>query len=284
MMFDDRAAPLSGLQIVTLAINLPGPAAAARLRSLGATVMKVEPPAGDPMALYSAAWYKALCAGQQVVRLDLKNQADRATVYAALQDADLLLTAQRPAALGRLGLDRATLEQRFPRLVHVAIVGHPAPYIDVPGHDLSYQAAAGLVVPPALPRTLLADLAGAEQAVTLALALLLRRVQSNSGGYAEVALAHAADVFADPVRYGLTASTGILGGALPGYNLYRTQTDWIAVAALESHFLGRLEGALGIKDASYATLEQIFGSRSAEEWTDWAAEHDLPITMVRSLP
>ena len=62
---------LAGVRVVALTSNLPGPVAAARLRGLGAGVLKVEPPDGDPLAEAAPAWYAALHAGVQVVRADL---------------------------------------------------------------------------------------------------------------------------------------------------------------------------------------------------------------------
>ncbi len=130
-----------------LAVNLPGPTAAARLAQLGATVVKVEPPAGDPLAHARPRWYEELHRGQTVLTLDLKADAGRAQLDHWLGPArsDLLLTAMRPAALQRLGLAWPALHARRPRLCHAAIVGHPAPQEDLPGHDLTYQAQAGLV-------------------------------------------------------------------------------------------------------------------------------------------
>ena len=59
--------PLSGMRVVNLAVNLPGPAAARRLAGMGATVVKVEPPSGDPMAQYNDSWYRDMAAGHHVV-------------------------------------------------------------------------------------------------------------------------------------------------------------------------------------------------------------------------
>ncbi len=86
-------APLHGVRAVTLAVNVPGPVAAARLRTLGATVVKIEPPAGDPLEAVSAAWYRELRAGQEVVQLNLKEDGDRRALDDLLGRADLLLTA-----------------------------------------------------------------------------------------------------------------------------------------------------------------------------------------------
>src|SRR5207247_4620415 len=125
-------------------------------RDLGAAIAKVEPPSGDALESFSPAWYRRLHTGIDVRRLDLKSDDGRAAVYASLEVADLLVTAQRASALARLGLDPAALAARFPRLCHVAITGHAAPDDEVPGHDLTYLATHGLVAPPALPATLYA--------------------------------------------------------------------------------------------------------------------------------
>jgi crotonobetainyl-CoA:carnitine CoA-transferase CaiB-like acyl-CoA transferase len=276
--------PLEGVRVLTLATNLPGPVAAAQLHRLGAGVTKVEPPAGDPLARASPRWYEQLHHGQTVLTLDLKGDEGRQRLDEWLGHCDLLITATRPAALRRLGLDWATLHARHPRLCQVALVGDPPPHEDRPGHDLTYQARAGLLDTPRLPRTCLVDLAGARQVVCAALALLLARERSQGAQYAEVSLTEVADDFADPWRHGLTAPGGVLGGACPGYNLYRAREGWIALAALEPHFWAKLTGELGLAAPDRGQLEQAFLTRTAEEWEAWAAARDLPLARVREVP
>jgi len=205
--------PLDGLRVVNLGVNLPAPVAAARLRELGADVAKLEPVGGDPLEANAPRWYEQLTAGQEVARVDLKAAAGRARLDAELARCDLLLTSSRPAGLARLGLGWPELGDRLPRLVQVAIVGHPRPLQDLPGHDLTYVARHGLLSPPALPRTLVADLAGAERAVSAALGLLLARERGGGARYAEVALSEAAAAFAGPWEHGLTADGGLVGAA-----------------------------------------------------------------------
>ncbi|HVQ37058.1 MAG TPA: CoA transferase, partial [Pyrinomonadaceae bacterium] len=142
---------LHGIKVVSLAVNVPGPAAAARLRGLGAEIVKVEPPAGDPLARISHPWYQAMAAGQQIVTLDLKDKDGRAALEPLLRDSDLLITSMRSAALARLSLTQAEVQERHPRLCQVAIIGFKAPADDIAGHDLTYQATAGLLSPPHLP-------------------------------------------------------------------------------------------------------------------------------------
>jgi alpha-methylacyl-CoA racemase len=281
MTDDSELRPLRGVRVATLAVNVPGPAAAARLRELGAAVTKVEPPSGDPLKGMSPAWYEELARGQRVIRIDLKAPDGRARLEEILAESDLLLTSSRPAALGRLGLAWSELHARHPWLSQVAITGHPPPREDVAGHDLTYQSALGLVEPPALPRTLLADLAAAERAVSAALALLLERQRGGEGRYAAVSLEEAAAAFTAPLRHGLTAAGGLLGGGAEIYGLYRAREGWVAVAALEPHFRQRLAEALGVDALSRPGLEAAFLARTADEWEAWATALDLPIAAVR---
>jgi len=273
--------PLKDLSAVSLAVNVPGPTAAARLAALGASVTKVEPPGGDPLAVAHPGWCDELRAGQTACTLDLKDPAERARLDELLAGADLLLTSTRPSALARLDLAWPQLHERFPRLVQVAIVGHAAPDQERAGHDLTYVAAHGLVSPPELPRTLLADLGGAELAVSAALALLLAREREGEAGYAEVALADAAESFAAPLRHGGTAPGGLLAGGLPVYAVYAAADGWIAVAALEPHFQERLRDGLGLEELTRGALEEAFVGRTAGDWEAWATEWDIPLAAVR---
>jgi crotonobetainyl-CoA:carnitine CoA-transferase CaiB-like acyl-CoA transferase len=134
------------------------------------------------------------------------------------------------------------------------------------------QAMAGLVSPPELPKTTIADLAAGEQIASAGLALLL----SGNPGCATVSLEGAAKAFAEPLRHGLTKPGALLGGGLPGYRFYRARDGWIAVAALEPHFWSALVDALG------TDLETAFSGETAEHWEQWAAERLIPLVAVRS--
>jgi len=270
---------LRGIRVVNLALNLPGPLAANRLAHMGAEVIKVEPPAGDPMELYSAAWYREMAAGQELVRLDMKTPEGQARCGELFAGADLLITANRPSVLARLHIDWETLHPRFPNLCQVAIIGYPEPRGDVAGHDLTYQAALGLLYPPNLPRTLLADMAGAQRAVSTALGLLFERERLGRSGMAKVVLSDAALEAAAPLRYGLTRPGGLFGGGSPEYNIYPAKDGFVAVAALEPRFRERLFAYFdGVKTSE--GLSAIFASRNADEWERLGEELDIPIVKV----
>jgi alpha-methylacyl-CoA racemase len=274
--------PLEGLDVVNAGINLPAPAASARLQQLGARVTKVEPPDGDPLEAASPEWYGRLTDGQSVLRLDLKAPADRDRLHGLLATCDVFLTSTRPAALARLGLAWSKLEGRHPRLAQVAIVGYPRPHENVAGHDLTYLARLGLLSPPGLPRTLLADLGGAERAVSAAIGLLLCRERGHAERYAEVALAESAAFFAGPWEFGMTGEGGLLGGGSPFYGLYPARGGWVALAALEPHFQERLLAELDLAGPDAQALAERFRSRAPAEWEAWANARDLPLAAVAS--
>lgn len=272
---------LQGVKIVSLALNAPGPVAAARLTKLGAEVTKVEPPTGDATRTAAPGWYESLCQGQTILRIDLKSPDGSAKLDELLATADLLLASFRPSALQRLGMDWESLHARHPKLCFVGIIGYAAPLQERTGHDLTYQGDLGLLRPPQMPPTLFIDLAGAERAVSMALALLNRSARKGEAGCAWVSLHECAQELAAPLKAGLTTSNGLLGGAYPLYGLYRANDGWIAVAALEPHFAQKLLAELGLKTADRTALERIFLQRKAASWEKWAAELDLPLVAVR---
>jgi alpha-methylacyl-CoA racemase len=272
---------LKDLKIVTLASNLPGPLAAARLRKLGADVVKVEPPGGDPLKRYSSDWYGELISGQRIVTLDLKEKSDREKLDKLLEKSDLLITSMRLAPLEKLKLDRVRTQRKFPHLLQIAITGYESAREKLPGHDLTYQASLGLLNPPEMPATLLTDLAAAEKVVSTALIMVLARERGLGAGYAEVSILEAGEIFAAPLRYGLTSASGILGGGFGGYNLYQTAEGWIALGALETKFRTKLLAEFGLSELERENLQAVFLTKTAEEWEHWAIKRDLPLKAVK---
>lgn len=275
--------PLNGIRVVSMALNLPGPACVRRLADFGAMVIKVEPPnalGGDPMRKYASSYYEELHAGLDVRTLNLKDMEQRAAFDALLANADVFITAQREAALTKLQLTGDALSMRFPKLSHIAIVGEESS--NDSGHDLTYMADAGLATPPYLPPTLFADLAGAERAVTATFAALRLAEKTGRGQHMAVSLGDAARAFSGPMRHGLTRIGGLLAGAHPGYNFYRARDGWIALAALEPHFIERLQKVSGSAFTSEA-LKKYFAPNTIVEWKRWALTHDIPLSTISDL-
>jgi alpha-methylacyl-CoA racemase len=292
-------APLHGIRILSLALNLPGPAALMRCRRMGATCSKLEPPAGDPMGLYNPAAYAELHEGVRLLQADLKASEGQDLLHRELGRTDVLLTSFRPSALNKLGLGWKELHGRHPSLSQVAIVGAPGARAEEPGHDLTYLADNGLVPGLELPATLYADMSGSLMASEAVLQAALRKHERYAGGgdphpegvYLEVALADAAGYLALPRRWGLTQPAGSVGGAHAGYRIYPCKDGRVAVAALEPHFAAALCAQAGVAagdkkamfaQETHAAVAAFFASQTREQLDRLALEKDLPIhTMDR---
>jgi crotonobetainyl-CoA:carnitine CoA-transferase CaiB-like acyl-CoA transferase len=283
--------PLRGTRILSLALNLPGPAALLRCRQMGATCVKLEPPArpgapsgsGDPMSQYQPKAYADLHQGVRVVTADLKTDKGQTALQRELAKADVLLTSFRPSALQRLGLGWNNLHKQYPALSQIAIVGGPGTQAEVPGHDLTYLAEHGLVNGLNLPPTLFADMSGALMASEAVLQAIMQQRATGQGSYREVALSDAAAWLALPRAWGLTQAKGTVGGAHAGYRVYACKDGRVAVAALEPHFAAALCVTAGLPDSDMAAasthtaLTQWFAGKTRRQLDALATRHDLPL-------
>jgi len=293
--------PLTGVRILSLSLNLPGPAALQRCRQMGATCIRLEPPAppgsvgesgitGDPMSRYSPSAYLALNEDIQLQTVNLKTEAGQAALHAELAQADVLLTSFRPSALTKLGLDWASLRPRYPRLSMVSIVGAPGANANLPGHDLTYLADNDLITGLELPATLYADMGGALMASEAVLQVLLLQRQSGQGSYLEVALVDAAAHLALPRSWGATLPGTLLGGGHAGYHVYPCLDGRVALAALEPHFAQTLCAVAGLpwhglemmqEDSTHQAIASFVAGLSRQALEALAAEHDIPLTTLR---
>lgn len=128
--------PLDGTTVVSIAVNLPGPYAAERLTAMGARTIKIEPPSGDPLHHVAPKLYRTLSAGQDIRTVDLKTDDGKQALEGLLASSDVFITAMRPLALRRLGLDDAVKRHR--QLTHIEIVGYDGADSNRAGHDLTY--------------------------------------------------------------------------------------------------------------------------------------------------
>jgi alpha-methylacyl-CoA racemase len=255
--------PLKGVRILSLALNLPGPAALMRCQHMGATCTKVEPPAhpsapkgtsGDPMGQYNRTAYVALHQGIKIATADLKTAAGQAALHKALAKTDVLITSFRPSALTKLGLDWKALHKQYPALSMVVIVGAPGDRAEEPGHDLTYLAENNLVNGLELPPSLYADMGGSLMASEAVLQARLQQLQKGKGVRIEVALSVAAGYLALPRTWGLTQPGAAVGGGHAGYRVYPCKDGRVAVAALEPHFAAALGRAAGLKESGMKAM------------------------------
>ncbi len=286
---------LKGVRIVSLALNLPGPAALMRLHNMGATCIKIEPPApptapagssADPMGQYNPGAYATLHQGVKILRADLKSPAGQKTVHRALAKADVLLTSFRPSALQKLGIGWSMLKKMYPALSMVEIVGAPAQRAEEPGHDLTYLAEAGLVQGQDMPSTLYADMGGSLMASEAVLQTRLAALKTGKGVHWQVALSDAAAYLALPRSWGMTTPGAAVGGGHAGYRVYACKNGRVAVAALEPHFAKSLCQQAGVADAgiksmfspaTHAAVAAFLAGKTRAQLDALGAKFDIPL-------
>jgi crotonobetainyl-CoA:carnitine CoA-transferase CaiB-like acyl-CoA transferase len=269
---DDDDLPLARVVVADFSQYLAGPTAALRLADLGATVYKVERPAGDAgrqLALGGAlidgdsVSFHASNRNKRHVVLDLKKPGDADAARQLVNDADVLIEGFRPGVMTRLGLDYDTVRQSNPTLVYGRVTGYgdDGPWRAMPGQDLLVQAVSGMMWlngtaddPPSPIGLSIVDITAGQILVQAVLAALLRRERRGVGALVEVSLLEAAldlqsEVLAarlngapPPERSRVGAGHPYLGAP---YGVYRTADGWIALAMNDVVRIGAL---LGIPD------------------------------------
>ncbi len=277
---------MKGVRVLSLSLNLPGPAALMRCHQMGAKCVKLEPPSGDPMGLYDKAAYAQMHAGVRVINADLKTEQGQRVLHRELAITDVLLTSFRPSALDKLGLSWKALHKQYSALSMVAIVGASGLRAEEPGHDLTYMAENDLVPGLDLPASLFADMGGSLMTSEAVLQSVLLQRSKSKGVYAEVALSSAAAYLGLPHAWGLTKPWAAVGGGHAGYRMYACKDGRVAVAALEPHFATALCALVGVPVESLKTL---FAQQTHERIAAWmmkktrkqlealAAANDIPL-------
>jgi alpha-methylacyl-CoA racemase len=286
--------PLGGLLAVDLTRYLPGAYAARELRRLGARVVRVEPPEGDPMRLTAPAWFDALNAGSESVACDLKREPELARRL--LRRADVVLEGFRPGVAARLGVGP---DGAAPGAVYCSITGFgtDGPHALRAGHDLNYVGWAGLLADtaPGLPPVPLADLAaGAQAAVVEILAALVARARTGEGARLTISMTHGSHRLAAH-RLGGEPHGRLLTGAVACYAIYRCADGrHLTLAALEPTFFARLcelLGRPGLAGRQYAEgqdvlareLGEAFSTRPLAEWLALFDGEDVCVGPVATL-
>ena len=291
--------PLKGVRILSLALNLPGPAALMRCQAMGATCIKLEPPAqpsapkgasGDPMARYAQAAYLAMHQGVKTLSADLKTTAGQKVLQRELAKADVLITSFRPSALEKLGLGWKALHKTYPQLSLIAIFGAAGARAEEPGHDLTYMAEHDLVTGLDLPASLYADMGGSLMVSEAVLQARLQQLQKGKSVRLEVALSAAAGYLGLPRAWGLTTAGAAVGGGHAGYRMYACKDGRVAMAALEPHFAAALAAAAGLTDsrvqtlftpAAHATIAAFLAGKTRKQLDALASANDIPLHTLK---
>jgi alpha-methylacyl-CoA racemase len=285
--------PLDGIRVLDLTRLLPGAYATLMLVDLGAEVIKIEDPrGGDGMRTLRLAsdrpYFELLNRSKRSVTLDLRSPDAAPVLDALAATADVVVDSFRPSTARRLGVDAATLRARHPRLVCASILGfaRDGPRAETPGHDLNYQALAGLVRPPDVSGPLVSDVGAAAHAAIAILAALFERQRTGAGRALDITLEAAAEAWT------LFPTGRELAGAC--YMVYEAADgEWLALGALEAKFwaafcarIGRpdliaLQHAHGeAGDRVLREVRAVIRTRTRDEWIALFAEADVSLTPV----
>jgi len=194
------AAPLAGVRVVDLGQYIAGPGAAMALAELGASVIKIEPIAGDQarhIGRYGESMVRAYNRGKRSIALDLKSEAGREAAWRLIAQADVVVQNLRPGVVDKLGLGPRTVRERFPRVIYLSIsgFGSQGPSKDRPGYDIAAQAESGLMSvtgepdrPPQKVGVPIVDAAAASLGAQAVLAALYGREKTGQGASIETSL------------------------------------------------------------------------------------------------
>jgi alpha-methylacyl-CoA racemase len=283
---------LRGLLVVDFTRYLPGPFASRELLRLGARVVRVEAPGGDPLRAVAPGWDDALNAGKESVVWDRERDPTLGPALAA--QADVVLEGFRPGVAERLGLGAADLPDS---LVYCSITGFGEGDTRA-GHDLNYQGWAGLLADtaPALPPVQIADLAGGSlfAVIEILAALLDRDRNGGRGAQLTVSMTHNAHRLASHRLQGKQERT--LTGSLACYRMYATSdARLLTVTPVEPKFWQRLCELIDRPDlverqyeadqeSLAAELSTVFETRPLADWLELFEGEDVMVGPVATLP
>jgi len=235
---------LDGMRVLDAGIWRPVPHATQMLADLGAEVLKIEPPGGDPMRTFPQL-FRDIAGHKRSIELDLRRAPGKARALELAADADVFCEGWRPGVAARLGLSYDDVRAQNPSIIYCSVSGYgqTGPNVERPGHDVNYQALAGALAPrdgeaPAIPRVPIADLAAGTIAALCICAAWAKRIQTGEGERIDVAMA-------DVVASWSGTSTGnvLRGRAQPtrgsaGYGVFACGDGrWITLAVIsEDHF------------------------------------------------
>jgi alpha-methylacyl-CoA racemase len=301
--------PLAGLDVVELAGIGPGPFAAMMLADMGARVLRIEPPGGVTIGIPSEPRFDTMARGRPALRLDLKDDRQRAVARALVARADALLEGFRPGVAERLGLGPDVCMDLNPRLVYGRVTGwgQDGPLAHAAGHDIDYIALAGVLAmvgregaPPTPPLNLVGDFGGGGMLLAFGMVCaLLEAARSGRGQVVDAAMVDGAALLATAI-FGMRGAgiwagargRNILDSGAPFYDVYETADGrWLAVGAIEPKFLadlcrrigiGEVDGRLdpeawpSLRSRLAATLRQ----RTRDEWCELLEGTDACVAPV----
>lgn len=296
--------PLSGINVIDLTTQIPGPFCTMHLADLGAHVTKVESPSGDPLRAFPAM-FASVNRGKQSLTLNLKDEKGKEILQKLLETADIMLEGFRPGVVRRLGADYDSAKAIRPDIVYCSIsgFGQSGPYRERAGHDVNYISIGGLMGQaelsddrPSTPPVLISDMASGMYATMAVLAALRQRDASGSGQYIDLSMSDAVVAWMAPEiaradDMEVAPDRPFLSG-LPHYDVFKTSDSrYVSIGIVyESHFWTNLCIALDMEEWRDLTvhdrtirsddikkrLTSIFQTETRTYWDELLQRHDVP--------
>jgi crotonobetainyl-CoA:carnitine CoA-transferase CaiB-like acyl-CoA transferase len=321
MLDDPGMPPLDGLRVLDLSRVLAGPYCTMVLADLGADVIKVERPGvgdetrgwGPPYAGGEAAYYLSVNRGKRSCAIDLSTDDGRRLAYELCARADVVIENFKTGTAARMGLDRASVAERNPKVVYCSITGFGSGRKPAgrPGYDFVAQAESGIMSitgeadgePMKVGVAMVDVLTGLHAAVAI-----LAAVHRGDGEQIEVSLLDSGIAGLINVASNVLVAGGVpqrYGNAHPNivpYQSFRTADGWIAIAAPNDGLYGRLCEVLGapelVNDERFASnakrvenretlvplIEERLATRTADEWLHALEEVGVPSGKIRTVP
>jgi crotonobetainyl-CoA:carnitine CoA-transferase CaiB-like acyl-CoA transferase len=311
---------LSGVRVLDLSLQLPGPFCTMMMADYGAEVVKIDEPsprARNPFAAEdpgTGPLDRYLNRGKKSVTLNLKSAEGQEIFRKMAATADVVVEGFRPGVVKRLGVDYETLSAANPGLVYCSISGYgqTGPMRDVAGHDVNYLSYAGVLGlsgrpedPPTLLPVQVGDVyGGSMMALSGILMALLSRQRTGKGAWIDISMtdgsvASLAIPASNLLGGGIPQERGALplAGMLPCYDAYRcADGGYVSLGGLEPWFWKKLVTRLGREDfdeLQYAAgesaegvrrdLQAIFLGKTRDEWIRLFEGEDVCISPVLSL-
>lgn len=313
-----QSMPLEGIRVLDFGQYISGPVAGVLMAEMGAEVIKIEPPDGDPFRKWEdglSATFVAFNRGKKSVVVDLKDGADKEKLYQLVKTCDVLIENFRPGATKRLGIDFNSIINLNPDLIYCSITGFGSsgPYADLPAYDgvaLGFSGFASLLLDPENPilhGPAIADAITGHSAAFAILAALIQRFKNREGKHLEISMFGALMHFMHSA-----VSKRVIEESEEGpYSRVRGSQAYVFTTrdkkALIIHlssppkFWQGLCNAVGrpdlIENPEYqkrsgrqqkyeiisAELEPIFQNKTRDEWLKILREHEVPSAPVNSI-
>lgn len=308
---------LEGVKVLDLTMVIPGQFCTMLLADMGAEVIKVEryiPEEFIPKPILDRLRAtRRLDRNKKSIGLNLKSKEGLQLFHKLAKGADVIFEGYRPQVTKGMGIDYDTIKEMNPRIVYCSLsgFGQDGPYVNLPGFDLSYIATAGVLDViqdkngfPVIPSNFIGDIAGGGSLAALGITMaLLARERTGKGQYIDIGIADGAVAIMSQAfamhwfdRENSITSDTVHIEKQADYGVYETKGGgYVSIAAIIPQFWTSLCKAVGHEELIFdqgnvekrqeirKVLEEVFRTKTRDEWFDILTQCDVPVAKVNDL-